>query len=111
MKVIKPSFVIESPINGPAILQSIEQIGRTCYKSEQNITDDSATKFVERLIKNGHEAMIEHQSITVRFICDRGVTHEIVRHRLASFAQESTRYCNYGGNNIVFIKPYFFQRI
>lgn len=108
MKVIKPSFVIESSINGDQVLKAIERVGRTCYKSEDKISDGSAQKFVAMLIKRGHHAMIEHVSLTVRFICDRGVSHELVRHRLASFAQESTRYCNYSGD-VVFIKPYFFD--
>jgi len=98
MKCIKPHFIIETDINGNEILKQIEKIGRTCYKSEDKITGDSAAKFVSKLIKNGHEAMIEHNAITVRFICDRGVSHEIVRHRLASYAQESTRYCNYSND-------------
>ncbi|MDT8719389.1 FAD-dependent thymidylate synthase [Clostridium sp. 19966] len=95
---IKPGFIIESEIDGQEVLKQIEKVGRTCYKSEDRITDESAHKFVASLIKHGHEAVIEHNSITVRFICDRGVSHEIVRHRLASFAQESTRYCNYNND-------------
>lgn len=98
MKCIKPRFIIETSIDGNEILKQIERIGRTCYKSEDKITDGSAARFVSMLIKNGHEAMIEHNAITVRFICDRGVSHEIVRHRLASYAQESTRYCNYSND-------------
>lgn len=104
MKSIAPHHSIETNIDGKEILKQIEKAGRTCYKSEDKITDESAAKFVSALIKHGHEAMIEHNAITVRFICDRGVTHEIVRHRIASFAQESTRYCNYSnekyGNEI-----------
>ena len=98
MKCIKPHFIIETAINGNEILKQTEKIGRTCYKSEDRITDDSAVRFVSKLIKNGHEAMIEHNAITVRFVCDRGVSHEIVRHRLASYGQESTRYCNYSND-------------
>ncbi|NLY18007.1 MAG: FAD-dependent thymidylate synthase [Clostridiaceae bacterium] len=98
MKRVKPHFIIETVIDGNEILRQIERIGRTCYKSEDKITEDSADRFVSKLIKNGHEAMIEHNAITVRFICDRGVSHEIVRHRLASYAQESTRYCNYSND-------------
>ena len=78
-----------------AMLKKIEKIGRVCYKSEDRITDDSAEKFIKAIIKRGHESVIEHESISVRFICDRGVSHEIVRHRIASYSQESTRYCNY----------------
>ena len=88
-------------------------MGRVCYKSEGKIEDGSAEKFVSALVKRGHEAMLEHESITIKFVVDRGVSHEIVRHRLASFAQESTRYCNYGkddfGSEITFIKPIFFE--
>ena len=93
----------------------IEKIGRVCYKSENKITEDgeSAKKFVKMLIDKGHEAMIEHSSLSVKFTVDRGVSHELVRHRIASFAQESTRYCNYSkdkfDNGITFIKPFFFK--
>lgn len=109
MKLIKPSFEILTPIDGEQILKNIEIAGRTCYKSEDKITEDSAHKFVQMLLGRQHESVIEHQSISVKFICDRGVSHEIVRHRLASFSQESTRYCNYSkdkfGNELTFIIP------
>jgi thymidylate synthase (FAD) len=95
MKIISPFFTIESLLDGEQMLQQIERTGRTCYKSEDKITTSSAAKFVQRIIQSGHLSVIEHQSVTVRIVCDRGVTHEIVRHRLASYAQESTRYCNY----------------
>ena len=95
MKIIEPNVEILTPINGDEILKHIEKCGRVCYKSESNITDDSAAKFVANIIKRGHESVLEHSSITVKFIVDRGVSHEIVRHRLASYSQESTRYCNY----------------
>lgn len=112
MKVIAPSFEI-MPVNGEEILKSIERAGRTCYKSEDKITADSARKFVAGIVKSGHESVIEHEKITVRIICDRGVTHEIVRHRIASYSQESTRYCNYSadkfGNELTFIKPCFWK--
>ena len=98
MNKIKASYIIESEINGMDILKQIEKVGRTCYKSEDKITDDSAIEFAKGLIRRGHEAMIEHNSISVRFICDRGVSHEIVRHRVASYGQESTRYCNYSND-------------
>ena len=115
MKIIKPSYEIMTPINRDELLKSIEIAGRTCYRSSDKITEDSASKFVRMLIKNGHEAMIEHNSISVKFICDRGVSHELVRHRIASFAQESTRYCNYSqdkfGNEITVIKPFFFDDV
>jgi thymidylate synthase (FAD) len=112
VRIIKPSFEILSKINREEILKSIELAGRTCYKSENKITEDSASKFVKKIIENGHETVIEHCSISVRFICDRGVSHELVRHRLVSFSQESTRYCNYGkDDHLTFIKPCFFQNI
>ena len=102
MKKIRAGFEILTPISEGGIkeLQHIEKIGRVCYKSEDRITEDgeSAKKFVGMLIRNGHEAMIEHSSLSVKFTVDRGVSHELVRHRIASFAQESTRYCNYSNN-------------
>ena len=109
MKPIKPDFEILDDIDAPKILKKIEKIGRLCYKSEDKITDESCYGFVRGLIARGHEAMLEHASISVLFNVDRGVTHEIVRHRIASFAQESTRYCNYSsgkfGNEITVINP------
>jgi thymidylate synthase (FAD) len=113
MKLIKPSYKILTKINGEAMLKRIEAAGRTCYKSEDKITADSAKKFVASIMESGHESVIEHESVSVRIICDRGVTHEIVRHRLASYSQESTRYCNYSkdkfGNqiNVIDAMPYF----
>jgi thymidylate synthase (FAD) len=95
MKLIKASYEILTPIDGKEILKVIEKVARTCYKSEDKIDEQSAEKMVKSLISRGHEAMIEFFDITVKFTCDRGVSHEIVRHRLASYAQESTRYCNY----------------
>ena len=184
MKLIKPSFLIKEQEPGViGIYRQIEYAGRICYKSSNKITEDSAKPFVDRMIKNGHGAMLEHgtvyldvpnsagnynlvpffasnpysrvvirplddrvhnyittnfrvmienfaeeyipdilqylceptecheKRITVHFVCDRGVSHEFVRHRVMSFAQESTRYCNYSkdkfGNEITFIKPCF----
>ena len=113
MKIIKPSVEILTEVNGEEILKHIEKIGRVCYKSEDKITDESAKEFVANIIKRGHEAVIEHFNISVKFICDRGVSHEIVRHRIASYAQESTRYCNYSkdkfDNQITFIQPCWFM--
>ena len=117
MKIIKPSAEIIRPAQKPeaikAIYENIELAGRTCYKSEDKITEESARKFVKNLIKHGHEAMIEHASMTVRFTVDRGVSHELVRHRIASFAQESTRYCDYSkgkfNHELTFISPFFFE--
>lgn len=107
MKLIKPS--VEFIWMTPEPLNTIESAGRTCYKSEKNITKESSEKFIRALIKRGHEAMIEHASISYRVICDRGVTHEIVRHRLFSFAQESTRYVNYKLRGIEFVIPCFWN--
>ena len=95
MRAIQPSAVHIT--STPDALSVIEIAGRTCYKSEDKITPESAEKFVRMLITAGHEAMIEHAVATFKFVCDRGVTHELVRHRLASYSQESTRYCNYTG--------------
>lgn len=109
MKIISPSHKIETPIDREDIYYKLELYGRNAYKSEDRITEDSAAKFLASIIKRGHESVLEHVSLTVRFICDRGVTHEIVRHRLVSYTQESTRYCNYFGRGIQFIKPCFWQ--
>lgn len=113
MKIINASYRIETSIDGKQILKRIEKAGRICYKSEDRITAESAEAFARKLIERGHESVLEHESITVRFVCDRGVSHEIVRHRIASFSQESTRYCNYSGNRfgnqITFIKPCFLE--
>lgn len=92
----------------------MEAAGRTCYKSEHLISDDSAPKFIGRIIGSGHHSVIEHATLSVRFICDRGVTHELVRHRLAAYSQESTRYANYSqerfGREISVIRPIFWPR-
>ncbi len=117
MKIVKPTYEILTKISERGIeeLKHIEKIGRVCYKSEDKITDDgeSAKKFVSMIINRGHEAMLEHSSLSVKFIVDRGVSHELVRHRIASFAQESTRFCNYSkdkfGNEITVIKPCFWE--
>lgn len=109
MKIIDASVELLSPVDGKAILKHIEQCGRVCYKSEDSIAEGTADKFVANIIKRGHEAVLEHASFTVKFICDRGVSHEIVRHRLAAYCQESTRYCNYSkgkfNEEITVIKP------
>jgi thymidylate synthase (FAD) len=107
MKIIEQSVLLLTPINGNEILKHIELCGRVCYKSEDLITKDSAKKFVKGLIKKGHESVLEHYSVTVKMITNRGVTHELVRHRIASYSQESTRYCAYNkdkfGNELTFI--------
>lgn len=113
MKVISPSFEMLGNVNPNEMLKNIETCGRVCYKSEAGITDSSADPFIRKIIRSGHESVLEHEKITVKIICDRGVTHEIVRHRIASYSQESTRYCNYSkdkfGNELTFIKPCFWS--
>lgn len=114
MNIIKPYTEILSEIDGGAMLRNLELCGRICYKSEDRITDNSAEKFISMILKSGHESVLEHEKITVRFVCDRGVSHEIVRHRIASYSQESTRYCNYSkdkfGNELTFIRPLFWAK-
>ena len=113
MKIIEPSIELVDDFDAAAIMKKIERAGRVCYKSEGNIKDDSAEKFIRGIIKRGHESVIEHATISFKIICDRGVTHELVRHRLASYSQESTRYCDYSagkfGGELTFIKPCFWQ--
>lgn len=112
MQIIKAGYEILDTLNGEEILKKIERVARVCYKSEDKITDGSAEKMVKALIKRGHEAMLEHFSFSVKFIVDRGVSHELVRHRVASFAQESTRYCNYGHEGeITVIKPLYLSDV
>jgi thymidylate synthase (FAD) len=111
MKIIKPSVEIIDSFDGQDVIKKLERCGRVCYKSESKITNDSSYKFIENIIKRGHESVLEHFSFSVKFICDRGISHEIVRHRIASYSQESTRYCNYSkddfGSEITVIEPCF----
>lgn len=113
MKIINAGYQILDDLDGDAILKKIERVARVCYKSEDKTGENTAKKLVTALIKSGHEAMLEHYSFSVLFTVDRGVSHELVRHRLASFAQESTRYCNYSkdgfGNEITVIKPCYLK--
>lgn len=120
MKIILPSFEILTPISDGGVLelQRIERAARTCYKSEGKITEDgeSARKMVKMLLDKGHEAMLEHSQLSVKFVTDRGVSHELVRHRLCSFAQESTRWCDYSNNGkfeggLTFVLPYEFNKV
>ena len=109
MKVINPRVEILDNVNGKEILKKIERIGRVCYKSEDKITEESAIAFVSDLVHNkGHASVIEHEKVSVKIICDRGVSHEI-----ASYSQESTRYCNYSkdkfGKELTVIKPCFWN--
>lgn len=111
MKVIHSSYEIFTDLTNPVetILKPIERAGRICYKSENNITDDSCIQFCKMLCERGHEAMIEHSQLSVKFTIDRAIANELVRHRICSFAQESTRYCSYNknkfGNEIKVIVP------
>lgn len=111
MIVIKPQVEIIDHLDSMAIMKKIELCGRNCYKSEGKIGENTARDFVQKIVRSNHESVMEHVSFTVRFICDRGITHEIVRHRLASYSQESTRYCNYSkddfNNEIAVIKPFY----
>ena len=103
------------PIDAKAIILKIEKACRTCYRSEDKIKDGSAEGLIRGCINRGHESVLEHGSVSFRIICDRGVSHEIVRHRIASYSQESTRYCNYGQdkfkNELQFIYPWWWYDI
>lgn len=116
MKIIEPSYTIETPREWfKMALPMIEAAARTCYKSEDKICEGSAIPLIQKLMMQNppHRSVVEHFSFSVRFICDRGVSHELGRHRIASFSQESTRYCNYSkgkfGGEITVIKPCFWQ--
>lgn len=98
MLTISPSFELIDPPLYEELLEKVERAGRVCYKSESKISEGSAEKFISSLLSRGHESVIEHAIISVKITCDRGVTHELVRHRIASYSQESTRYCNYSKN-------------
>lgn len=104
MKIIKPSAELWSIT--PNAVALIERAGRVCYQSEPKGDPES---FVRMLIRRGHESVLEHASATISVITDRGVSHELVRHRLASFSQESTRYVNYGNKEIEFIEPWWWE--
>ena len=114
MKLVKPSWEILSPIDKTFIYKMIERAARTCYKSEDKISEDtsSAEKLILNIISRKHEAMLEFADIVVKFVGPRGFSHELVRHRLVSFAQESTRYCNYSldkfSNQVTMAEPEYF---
>ena len=97
MNIVQQHVEVLTTLDEVSMMERIELAGRTAYKSENKITIGSAEAFCRMIIRNGHESVLEHVSITVKFVCDRGVTHELVRHRIASYTQESTRYCNYSG--------------
>lgn len=109
MILVKPSFMILSMMlieydSNPLTL--IEFAGRICYKSEDKRTNNSAKEFTKMIMKKGHHSVLEHSAVTVKIVCDRGVSHELVRHRLAAYSQESTRYCNYKGGVTFIIPPW-----
>lgn len=111
MKIIEPSVVLMRDFDGEEVMKFIERCGRTAYQSENNITDDSAEKFIRNLIKRGHESVLEHFSATFKIICDRGIMAELTRHRLASFTIESTRFNDYSKGELTFIQPCFWSNI
>lgn len=118
MKIVKQGWEFMIVPNGMAMLELIENAGRTCYKSEKGINcnpEETTKRFIRNMIDSGHHSVIEHGHMSVRIITDRGVTHELVRHRLAEFSQESTRYCNYSkdkfGNEITIILPVWFYDV
>lgn len=115
MKVVKPDWriVALTEADPTRLMKHLEAMGRICYQSEDAITDISYDQFLRGIIKRGHEAVLEHASVTAVVICDRGISHEIVRHRIAAYCQESTRYCNYSkgkfGNEITVVEPPFWD--
>ena len=110
MKIIEATHkIIKAPLYGEA-LKLLELAARVCYKSEDKIKPGSAEKLIESCIRRGHHSILEHVNITVKFICSRGISHELVRHRHCAFSQESTRYVNMGGKEIEFIKPWWYDK-
>lgn len=113
MKIIKPMVVEVHAPHRSILYGLVETAGRTCYLSER-VEGDTTENFIKRAIRRGHESILEHATVSLRFICDRGVSHELVRHRLASYSQESTRYCNYSkgkfGNEITVIQPCWLEK-
>lgn len=113
MRIIEPSYSLLQMPDPQQVLTHLELAARTCYKSEDKITPESAKGLIKRILQVGHESVLEHASVSVRIVCDRGISHEIVRHRLASFSQESTRYANYSkekfGKEITLIRPFFWD--
>ena len=113
MRLIPAQAIILTMIDSEKFMCDLEYAARTCYKSKPSGDSKKAGEFISGLIAVGHESVIEHISISVMFICDRGVSHEIVRHRIASYTQESTRYCNYSdekfGHSLTFIIPFFYK--
>lgn len=110
MQWVNPSVVLID-FDSATALRKCELAARNCYKSEDKIGEGTAEKLIRGCIKRGHESVIEHASVTFRMICDRGVTHELVRHRIASYSQESTRYVNYNKKEIEFIYPFWYDKV
>ncbi len=112
MRVVSPEVLIPENELTDMKIKSIERYARVCYKSEDKMKKDYNENLIRFLIRHGHESVIEHEKVTVMMVIDRGLSHEVVRHRLASYSQESTRYCNYQkdkfGNEITVIRPYFY---
>lgn len=108
MRVVAPRVDIE-PLNVIDAMRKIERLGRVSYRSEDAIRPGSYAAFIRRLVEQGHESVLEHASISAIFTVDRGVSHELVRHRIASYTQESTRYCNYS-DGVTFIEPFELKR-
>lgn len=111
MKIIKPRMEVLWTEAGDVMLRRIEIAGRTAYKSEAGISQDSSREFVKMIVARQHLSVLEHVVVSARVVCDRGISHEIVRHRIASYTQESTRFCNYSderfGGEIAFVLPSF----
>ncbi len=112
MLVIPPEIRVPASQLDETIMLRLERCARICYKSEDKMDDDYNEAFLQRIVNSGHESVIEHEKVTVLFIIDRGISHELVRHRIGSYSQESTRYCNYAkdkfGSEITVIKPFFY---
>jgi len=110
MQIVEASWEVIDVLSPDRIMQKLERIGRVSHKSEDKITPESADRFIAARIKEGHESIIEHENITVKFTCSRKTSHQLVRHRLASFTQESTRYNNYSREFIVVAPPYWTKK-
>lgn len=113
MIVIEPKVLVPVEAFDSSTLVKLERYARVCYKSEDKMAEEGDPNFLKRILKSGHESIIEHEKVTVMFIFDRGISHEVARHRIAAYSQESTRYCRYNqnkfGNEITVIEPYFFM--
>lgn len=113
MRIVQPSVTVHWVQSGPDMLAAIERAGRVAYKSEGKIGPGTAERFVAMLVAKGHESVLEHVSVSATVVCDRGVSHELVRHRIGSFTQTSTRFCNYAsdrfGHEITVVEPYFLR--